>query len=53
MSDLRTDPVLARWPGLETSLAEVRARRARDEATTAALRAYLEAPVEREVDVLL
>jgi hypothetical protein len=42
MSDLVDDPVLARWPGLAPVLSTVQARRERDEATAAAILAYLE-----------
>jgi hypothetical protein len=54
MTDLRTDPLLARWPGLEAAVTSVHARRVRDEATAAAIRAYLESGTDgHEVDVRL
>ena len=54
MTDLAQDPSLARWPGLAPALRAVTARRERDEATAAAIRAYLEpAAPTAEVDVRL
>ena len=54
MTDLALDPVLARWPGLQPALTTVSARRERDEATAAAIRAYLESgPAAHEVDLRL
>lgn len=62
MTDLLADPALARWPGLAPEpsplhapvLSTVQARRERDEATAASLRAYLEgAAATSAVDIRL
>lgn len=41
-----TDPITARWPRPTTEFTVARATRVRDDATAAALRAYLEVATE-------